>query len=93
MDTTAEAVAMIRDAAQRAARWGNGAYIASVYEALDLGEGYSLDEFKALLWALHKAGALRLRGADLVEAMDASLLAASRIDGPARSTWHFVQLA
>lgn len=83
----------VREAAQRTTeRFGaTSVYIAAVHRNL-ADAALSLEEFKRRLLEAHQRGELRLRAADLVEAMDRQWLAASAVEGPARSVFHFVEL-
>jgi hypothetical protein len=72
-------------------RYGEKVYVSALYDAVRaIGEDISLPEFKTQLLNAMKRGEIRLTRADLVEAMDKDMLAASEIqDGPAR--FNFVE--
>jgi hypothetical protein len=89
--TAAEFAIAVNDAAARAgddATFGRRkVFIVALWRA-DFND-MTLGEFKRRLVAAHRAGAVVLCRADLPQAMDARLVAASEIDDSV-STYHFV---
>lgn len=94
VNAPADLAAGIQDAGARAAKFGDRkAYVSSLYENLDPAiKPATLDEFKAQLLAAHKRGEVTLSRGDLVAAMDADMLAASRIDANG-AEFNFVTMA
>ncbi len=87
---------LILDSARRAPTPGwfgeRKVFVSAAYDQLrkdGRSSGISLPEFKALLVDLHRAGVLELARADLVAAMDPSLVAASEIDAQG-AEFHFI---
>lgn len=76
MTTAAE---LIKQAATKSERFGDQAYIASVYENCSMFRG-SLRQFKALVIEAWQNGELELCRADLVTQMDRALIAKSETE-------------
>lgn len=87
---------VVRDTASRAPRFGDRkVFVADVHRQLveeGRDDGMTLDELKAELVRLHKAGKIKLARADLVAAMDPAKVTASETDAGG-ATFHFVTLA
>lgn len=64
-------------------------FVSALWQRVGRKLGMSLDEFKRWLFSQHRAGALQLARADLVSAMDPTLVASSEIRVPG-AEFHFV---
>jgi hypothetical protein len=88
LDAFARKVQQLADTSPDVARfYDDRSFIASVYDAGSWAE--TLDQFKARLVEAHRAGKLRLTRADLVGAMDPTLVERSET-GYLSATFHFV---
>ncbi|WNM70211.1 hypothetical protein [Myxococcus phage Mx1] len=73
--------------------FSTAAYKTFVIDAYEMvGEGYSLDTFKAELWELHRAGKIFLTRCDMPRHFGPEKCAASAID-TGFSTFHWFQLS
>lgn len=95
--------AAARDVIARGGGFGdNKAFIVEVWEIIGHPSDMTLDEFKAILWDMRRAGSVSLARADLVEAMPRrkvelsefrpKMFAWSRDDDFGGETYHFVRV-